>query len=546
MAFTGAVAALPLGEGGLTGNTNHTQIGPQYLIEALNVTYQDGSVGKEGGSQRLTPAPIGSGSSILAGSSWSPDGVTSRSVVYQADGHLRMDYGDGSYGTSLGTGFTTTPRTVPVFVECGAEAPGENRHLVVFNGYDSPRQLDGAATTLAELTARPTEWTTAGPTTGCLHNNRLWALRDHRVFYSLATDHTDFNGAGAGSINVYPGEGQYGVQLLSFKGLLILWKFPVGIFAINTTAIDSADWTVSRISATIGTHSSRSAVMIEDDVLFLDQGGNVQLLSGIQEYGNLGSRNLSQLHKMAEFLRTAANLNRLHRTQAVYYAAKREVHIALAASGATTNTARLVVDFNAAANPRFRWSDKDVCEGLWLQNDVNNVQRLTSGDAAGRVWQLDQANRIKTDASYTGVFQTAHTDLAFLDASLASKRKEGRFFELTVTPKGTWPIYVDVYWDGVFTHTMTFEYGAGGFVLDEDMLDVDYLGGVVPGGGVPLGSFTLGVHRLSQWLLATIKKRLAGGGKRVSFRIYTLTQGSDFSINRALLYFKAGNERTLR
>lgn len=546
MAFNGVVAAIPLGELGLTGNENHSQVGPGSLLEATNVAFDTGSVTKEGGSVRLNPGPLAGGASILSGFNWSPDETTDRAVIYAANGAQYMDYGDGSFSTALASSLATAPRSVPVWVEGGAESAGANKHLFLANGTNPPYQVDGSSTSLFPLSAPPADWATVGPITLCLHNNRLWGLKDHRVYYSQATDHTNFTGAGSGQIAVYPGEGQYGIQLMSFKGLLIVWKYPQGIYAVNTTAVDPANWTVSRISGTIGTASTRSAVMIDDDVLFLDQGGNVQLLSGIQEYGNLGSRNLSQVHKMGDFVRQNVNLSRLAYAQTVYYAAKREVHIALASSGSLVNDRRLVVDFNSPQTPRFRWSTKDTCQALWLQNDIYRVPRPYSGDNVGHVWKLDQEPRTKTGSSYNGIFQTAHTDLSFLGGEYAARRKEGRFLELTVAPRGTWTIYVDVYWDGRYTQTIPFDYGSGGFVLDQDQLDVDVLGGVVPGAGIQLGVFVLGTHSLAQWLLATVKKRLAGGGKRVSFKIYTAENGSDFSIGRALLYFKPGNERTLR
>lgn len=50
MPFTGLIAEIPVGAAGLTGNVNQARIRPDHLILANNLTYEAGTVQKEGGS----------------------------------------------------------------------------------------------------------------------------------------------------------------------------------------------------------------------------------------------------------------------------------------------------------------------------------------------------------------------------------------------------------------------------------------------------------------------------------------------------------------
>ncbi|MFQ5459389.1 MAG: hypothetical protein ACE5EL_01205, partial [Anaerolineae bacterium] len=154
---------------------------------------------------------------------WWPTETTQRIVVATADGKLFKDSGD-DFGTSLKTGLGTNK--VSVLVAAGAEASGNNRKLFHFNGNDVVQVLsaDGVATT--DLTTPPTDWSGGNqPRSGTIHKNRLWgwgnANDPHRVYYSLAADHEDFTTSDAGSISVYPGEGQYIIAGISFRGYIL-------------------------------------------------------------------------------------------------------------------------------------------------------------------------------------------------------------------------------------------------------------------------------------------------------------------------------------
>jgi hypothetical protein len=186
------------------------------------------------------------------------------------------------------------------------------------------------------------------------------------------------------------------------------------------------------------------------------------------------------------------------------------------------NSARLVVDLLRLDKPRFRYSDRDVCESLWMRLDSNNVSRPTSGDDAGTVWLMDQAARTKNGQPYSANFRTSNTDLSFIDPGLATKRKLGDFLELVVEPKGNWNLNVDIIWDGIVRQTIPFNMGTD---------------------GGQLGSFTLGTDMLGGDAVLNKRRRLAGSGIRFSMNCRNNGSGEDFSIARAYLSFRPSDER---
>jgi hypothetical protein len=517
MSFTGEISEITLGTFGLTGTKNLASLQPGQLLQALNVQFHDGAVGKEGGATKYNSTAVTGGASVLGGWDWWPVTGTQRMVVYLDGGVMKKDSGDGTFPVTLVSGLSGD--CVPVFVEGGAEAIASNRKLFCFNGVNAVQVLAADGATTANLATPPADWSGANqPIGGCIHENRLWGALAHRVYYSLATNHEDFTSAGTGSVAVFPGEGEKIVQIMSFKSLLLIWKYPTGIYAIDTSSVTTTNWRVARLNRTIGGAGPLAALQVNDDVLFLDATGNFQLLSGIQEYGQIGAKDLSHVHELKPFFDENINLSQLDKVRSAFYVAKREAHFALAQLGASTNTARLVVDFNRPDVPRFRYSTRDTCQSLWLRKDANNIPRLMSGDATAFIWYMDQSTRSKDGAAYTGSFQTAYSDLG-----APTKRKLGKFLEIVAEPKGNWNLSASVLWDGKITQTVQFSMNPR---------------------GVALGTFILGTDVLGDsTLLSSRKRRIVGSGKEFSVIFYNAGAAEDFNIGKAYLYYSAGDER---
>ena len=507
---------------GLTGTKNLSNVRPGQLLRATNITYENGTLQKEGGTNKYNGSAITAAPSVIGGWDWHPTIGTQRMVVMTDDGELLKDTGAGSFPTTLDTGLTASD-VVPVFVDGGQEALANDRKLFVFTGKNAVQVLAADGATTADIATPPADWSgSTQPKVGLIHEGRLWGFLRNRAYYSLATNHEDFTTADAGDLAVFPGESEEIIAAQSFRGLLVIWKKPTGIYLIDTSSATLAQWRVTRMSSSTGAPSPQSAIQVDSDVLFMDQNANFHLLSGVEQFGDISSRNLSQLSDMGPFLRENLNLNMLSNARGIYYPAKREAHFAVAGTGSSTNTRRVVVDFNILTKPRFRFSTRDTAESLWLRKDSEGIPRPVYGDDTGFVRDMDRASRSHDGAGYLGEWQTPHSDFSEVDPKLGTKRKNGQFLEAVIEPTGNFNLSVDVLWDGVITQTVTFNLGESGSSLGSFVLDTDVLAGDS---------------------VLNKKVRITGSGRRFSTIGRNNGEGQDFSNARMYLHFKAGDER---
>jgi len=520
MAFEGLKGELPLGVDGLTGNKNLTQITVGSLLQADNITFESGTIQKEGGASKYNSTAITGAPSIIGGWDWFPTLGTQRMVVVTSGGAILKDTGDGSFGTSLATGLTVSS-VVPVFVEGGGETFSANRKLFIFTKSNQVKVLAADGSSVANITTPAADWSSSFPVTGCIHEGRLWAALKHRVYYSLTTDHEDFTSSGVGQINVFPGEGEEIRALLSFKGVLIVWKYPFGIYLIDTSDSTVANWRVTRHSSRIGIAGPACVAAIDDDVVFVDIYGHIQLLSAVQEFGNFGNKNLSHPQKIDVYTRDNYNISRMSNARVVYYTNKNEVHVSCSSIGSSVNNRRLVLDLSRPDLARFRESTRDTLESLWLRQNSDGILVPVGGDNAGFVWLLDQETRSKDSSGYNAVFQTPHYDFSHIDPGLAFKKKNGAFLELVVEPKGDWSLSIDVMWDGELYETLSFNMGSTGAVI---------------------GSFVLGTDELATERIEYVKQILNGSGRTLSLIGRQSGAAEDFSIGKAYVYFTESTE----
>jgi hypothetical protein len=420
-----------------------------------------------------------------------------------------------------------------VYVEGGREAATLDRKLFTFTGKNAAQVLSSDAATSHDIATPPSDWAgTNQPMTGAAHEGRIWGAGNfndpHRWYYSNPDDHEDFNGAGSGTVPVFPGEFDRIIAGVSFKGLLVTWKRPRGIYIVDTTSGDVNDWRPVRLSSALSLASPLSWCVVDDDLLFMDTQGSLHLISAVTEFGNLGTRNLSQLWDMDQYARDNFNIGTagFAGVQAIFYAAKRQSHFAVPGLGSTVNTRRFVLYSAAADSAIPRVSDRDICPSIWLRRDGAGIQRPVIGDTAGTMWLLDQAGRTKAGAGYLAQAASGPLDFSHADPKLSGVRKNGQFLEVFYEPRGDFPVYFDVYWDERRVQTISVNMG--------------------PGGGAVLGStFVLGTAVLGGLTgLRMQRKRLVGSGNRLQLILRNSTAGQDFSIAKLRVQCSVGDERS--
>lgn len=530
MAYRGSVTRLPVGMLGLSGSRNPTQQQAGHFKTVEGVSLDGGLIQKQGGALKQNAAALGAPSIITAGISYSPAANIVRDAVFLTNGEIRKDSGTNTYPTVLASGLTGTDRDPPpYFVMGGGESAGSPRTLFCFSTSNQVRAVDGDGAVMAAITTPPADWAGAGsfPTFGVLHEGRMWgggnASDPHRLYYSRQTDHQDYSAPG-GTISVFPGEGERLVGAISFSGLLIAFKYPKGVYAIDTVDPSPSGWRVTRLSSAVGGVNQHTIVQIDNDTMYMDAGGNLQLLSATNAFGGVQTANISQRSDLSQYMRDNIELTQLRRAQGVWYGTKQQAIFSLPKkTGTGNNTVQLIVDFsNPQVGARFLTTERDTPVSMWMRPDVFGVYKPVHGDELGFVWLMDQLAKNKGGNGYSMYFETANTDLSFMDPVLATKNKTGDFLDIIFEPQGDWDLTVQVFWDDVPGPPLLFSMG---------------------GAGAALGVFTLDTDVLSSLAIKSIRKRIAGSGKRIKLQVGNSGTDQNVALSDFYLSFRATDEK---
>jgi hypothetical protein len=296
--------------------------------------------------------------------------------------------------------------------------------------------------------------------------------------------------------------------------VLVAFKFPVGIYLLDTTDASAANWVVKRISNVLG--AIRPPHSVDDDIAFIDQSGYLRSLVATNAFGDASSRNLSVFQNIDKFIRTTLNLSTSNRWCMQYYALKGELHIGCETIGNLGyNNARFVVDLSRQGSILFRFSPRDNAVSLWMRRSGLD-QHLMTGDNVGFVWRLDTEERTKDSMGYSSRFQTPHNDLSYLDPALTTRRKNFRWLEIVNEPTGPCTLQVTAVIDGQDAGVYSFDIGTDIAVL---------------------GTFILGTSRLSNASLSNTRKAITGSGKRISIIVENSAVAENFSISKMFLHF---------
>lgn len=515
MAFAGMVIEIPLGQSGVVGIENPTVMQPSDLVDNQYVSYYGMVLRKWGGQSPYTPSPLGA--TVLNGYDWFPSSTVQRQVVFLGNGSVRKDEGTGLFSTLLASGLAVSQPSQ--FVEGGAEATSRPRKLFLFTGGSPVQVLAGDGASMTALALPAADWTGSNqPLCGAVHANRLWAagnLSDpHRVYYSQVTNHEDFaDTTNAGSLTVFPGEGDRITGLFSYRGVLIVGKAPRGIYVIDTTGIQPTSFGVDRLSRAIGLATGNAMTQVDNDVLLLDTAANVQALSAVQALGDLTTITFGQEAALSNYLTGKLNSAQCQWARMIYYGLKREVHVAVPLTGETTNTGRLVVDYNGPSRPRFRLARPESCVALWLKHvGVNGPLKPIRGDTGGVVWDLDQDTPSPAGVPGSSArVLTPQMDLGHIDPGLAARVKQGFYLELVTALLGPWNLDIDVYWDGRKHQQLAFS--------------------------------MRNAHALPTDQAVHLQQRLLGSGRRVQFDVKQTVGGQDMRIFRLYMAFSALDHR---
>lgn len=368
-------------------------------------------------------------------------------------------------------GLTEGVRTPGFFLVGGKEAGGVNRKLFYYNGADPIQVLDGDGSTMSAIDLPPSDFGTAvnatrQPVAGVIHNFRHVAFGTwqdpHRLYFSSPDDHEDFT-TDPFSVRLRSDVGDRLYAATSFNGVLFAWKYPYGVFWLDDSDVEQANWIARTKSTAIGCAPSPYAICpLDDDVLFCAANGSFHLLSAVDALGGTKASDLTHALGLDKWLRDNVNLNRLDRMVSTWNQHRRTAIFYVPGTGQTQNTLALKFDFGLTPSGgpvRFGYSTRDAAVA------VTKRRPLTGGGPdtpiigqSTIVYALDQSTTQKAGANYQTQIQTPHLDLSWVHPSYRYLRKIFRELELVFEPSdcgGT--ATVDVYVDAVLRQTLTYD-----------------------------------------------------------------------------------------
>lgn len=341
---------------------------------------------------------------------------------------------------------------------------------------------NGTGTHTVHRSKIPIDWinTTSGPRWGFIHRGRMFTggQKDHPygIYTSLIDNHSNFLDSGALYFEVYPGEGDLIVGGISWRDKAYVWKYPRGIYVLDDSSLDVADWGWKRVSRFVGGISQASIIEADDEVYFASPDAYLHTLSAVQEHGDVRSSAVKGL-ALGPYLRDSTDFSKLPTVawnsfvsyplpQGVYYPTKRKVLFAfsanpnvLSAQSKPVNKVLIGLDIHrtdrsqGVLDLQVTVETRDEYESLTIYRDPTTSEPiLLAGASNGYIYKLDQSARTKDSAGYMGSFATKEFYLYPNGMQNANMRE----LEILFAPgSSNNSIVIKVYQDGTLAGTKT-------------------------------------------------------------------------------------------
>jgi hypothetical protein len=359
-----------------------------FLLEAQDCIFElDGGPHKIGGTTEVNSSAVASGAVVTGVYDYwrqGTGGSPARRRVLHAGTVIMADADDASFSnifTGMTSGAVPSYCTFDDLLIISSDATG-----------DVPKSWD--QTTAQDLAGSPPRFSF------CVsHKNRAWAAGNFaapsRLYYSANTDPEDWTGAGSGSIDIDPDDGDIITGLVSHKDRLFVFKGPNkgSIHQITGSAPTGAD-AFARVPFVkgIGACWHNAIFPYGDDIGFVSQFGSVHSLSATAAYGDFFGASLSR--QINTWIFNHLNYGRLRYIGAATDPMNGLVYITISVDANSTNNCCLVMDYRLAPD-LIRWSYVPSYDfgSLSLFVDTNGIRRVLGGGNDGFVYRLNIIDR---------------------------------------------------------------------------------------------------------------------------------------------------------
>lgn len=396
------------------------------LSDCEAIRFDEDSVRKDPGPTAYNPAVI-TGANVLGVHQWEPTPGVRKTVVVDDMGAgalaRLMSVPSAGAATVLDTAIhnlhtvQNVARFGPVF--CEGSSLG-TKVLFLFTGLDRVRVWDGVAGATTIITTPPADWAATDgntfnqPIGGVVYNNALWCWGNqnfpHTIYKSKNANHQDFTVGGTAqdgqAMVVYPGVGSGIIAAAVFLDRLWILKYPVGIFYLDDTDLDPANWRWVRRSGNVGTFSPRLIQVMDEDGIFLGSSGLLHVMSAVTPSGDpLSSAILvNELgpdfsSRIPRTLNAFGQIDWQFMLSTAYVSATREWHLSFVEiNGAVATPKRLTVDFRYRKRPRAHWTIRETVNGMAV--GLDGLLYLATQE--GTLWTLGRTEVYsKNGAGYT-------------------------------------------------------------------------------------------------------------------------------------------------
>jgi hypothetical protein len=524
MGYQGIEVPIPLGQLGLLTDEPISSTPPQALIEANNVQLTNGKINKSNGTKLVNGSMTGN---VFQLYDYQATSTVKRVLAITQDGSDIKLWKDYSAIATLSS-TTTTPET-SLIVQGGAEAAGDARHAFFFTGSNQVQVLDNDGSGVGAIATPAADWSSNYPTFGIIYQGRLFCFGNtndpHRIYYSTAGDHENFTGAGSGTYSIFPGEGEKLISATVYRGLLLLFKAPRGVYIVDGRS-DVTAANVSKYSEAFGLAGPNALTQGLQDVVAVNDSGTLSSLQAGENFGDLESADILSQTKTEQYFRDQLDNDGFSKSYGVYYQERKQFYFTMRNQGDTEQNRIIVLDRRSNV-PKVTLETKDQPTCLAMIRDADNILRPYYGDNNGDVYRLDdEALNNKEDStgagqSFNGSFQTAYTNLNFIDPQLGGKNKHFDFIQVTARNIGSFSIFVEVY-------------------IDQDLRFTHEIQATATTSTLP---FQLPAKLSPGEVLISERFPLYGCyGKRISIRMYNDKIGESFQIEDIILYFRPADE----
>ena len=344
----------------------------------------------------------------------------------------------------------------------------EDDLVIAFSGADVPRVWDQSSA--ASLGGTP-------PNFGfhVNHKTRLFAAgvatNQSRLYYSAANDHEDWTGGTAGSIDVYPDDGDVITGIQSHNNELVIFKGPYRGRIVRLTGSTPSDFALVPQIRGIGGVNQQSIIVAGGDLVFWSNLA-IHSLAATDRFGDYAPAFLSD--PISGYFTEQLNHSRFPFVWGINDQARGRALWTVSRAGATTHDAILVYDYRFQP-PRFALWPAYAVASLAVVVDTSNEPRPWAGTYTGRVLRMNQTARNVAAAAYTGKVTWPY--LAYGDATSEKTIQAGR---VSIAPKGETSLTLGWQRDGATQQTQSVDQSCTatlGSSSDQFILDTSVLGG---------------------------------------------------------------------